>query len=378
MNKELFSNQEVNTSRQIEMDLAKGFAILFMVWTHTNGGFGGSNGILSTIVDEIFGGPFAAPVFMVCMGVGMCYSKHTEIKDLVKRGINLLFIGYVLNVFRSVIPHYLSFLMTKQAYYLDNISSIFSGDIMQFAGFAFLFFALVKKWKWSDKKLILFSIFSSFLGMLLVGKTTGNECLDLMLGNIWATDGETFFPFLNWIIFPTFGYLFGKKFRCCKDKESFYKKVSPLSGLIGFVYIVLMFVFKIGLYSEQARYYFLGPIDAIAILFLVIGIFGLDYYLSKSKNGFVRILCNLSENINTVYCIHWTIIGLLGVVMYGVIVRGGLSIPLMTLLAIGIVTISGLLAQWYSKYKFMQNQKVKLFLALLLFVAIVLGFVIRP
>ena len=28
MNKELFSNQEVNTSRQIEMDLAKGFAIL--------------------------------------------------------------------------------------------------------------------------------------------------------------------------------------------------------------------------------------------------------------------------------------------------------------------------------------------------------------
>lgn len=374
----MFSEKEINTSRQIEMDIAKGFAILFMVWTHTNGGFGGSDGTFSNIIDEIFGGPFAAPVFMICMGIGMCYSKKKEPIDLLKRGIDLLFIGYVLNVFRSVIPHYLSYMSTHEIYYLDNISSIFSGDIMQFAGFTFLFFALVKKLKIEDKVLIVFAIICSFIGMLLVGKTTGNTALDLVLGNIWATDGETFFPFLNWIIFPVFGYVFGKKFRHCIDKEAFYKKYSILLGIIGLAYIIVMFILEKGLYSELARYYYLGPVDAFFIICFVIGIFGFDYLLSKKQNLLIQGLCSLSKNINIVYCIHWTIIGLLGVVMYSIILQGGLSIPLMTLLAILIVSVSGILAHWYSQYKFMQKKSSRIVLAILLIVAIILSFTIQP
>ena len=72
----VFSTSEVNTGRQVELDIAKGFAILFMVWVHTTETFGNYQGIGNVIVEHFLGGPFAAPVFMVCMGIGMCYAKR--------------------------------------------------------------------------------------------------------------------------------------------------------------------------------------------------------------------------------------------------------------------------------------------------------------
>ena len=69
----VFSKDEVNTGRQIELDIAKGFAILFMIWVHTAETFSAGTGLGYEIVDNFLGGPFAAPVFMVCMGIGMRY-----------------------------------------------------------------------------------------------------------------------------------------------------------------------------------------------------------------------------------------------------------------------------------------------------------------
>ena len=63
--------EETNTGRQKETDMAKGFAIIFMIWVHVllECTAGHDLGVWPMLVDDIFGGPFAAPVFMVLMGL---------------------------------------------------------------------------------------------------------------------------------------------------------------------------------------------------------------------------------------------------------------------------------------------------------------------
>ena len=39
--KKCFSNDEINTGRQDELDIVKGLAIIFMVWCHTFDSLGG-------------------------------------------------------------------------------------------------------------------------------------------------------------------------------------------------------------------------------------------------------------------------------------------------------------------------------------------------
>ena len=133
----VFSKDEVNTGRQIELDIAKGFAILFIVWVHTAETFSAGTGLGYEIVDNFLGGPFAAPVF---------------------------------------------------------------------------------------------------------------------------------------------GYLVAKVLRYLEDKKTFYLKASIAGGVLGFGYLILAYVFKFsfGMYGENGYYYFLGPIDTIAVLLLVVGIFGFD------------------------------------------------------------------------------------------------------
>ena len=121
----VFSKDEVNTGRQIELDIAKGFAILFMIWVHTAETFSAGTGLGYEIVDNFLGGPFAAPVFMVCMGIGMRYGRKTDVKDFVKRGIELLVIGLILNIFRYVLPMLTVYAFSGEKLYLNTFTFLF-------------------------------------------------------------------------------------------------------------------------------------------------------------------------------------------------------------------------------------------------------------
>ena len=89
------------------------------------------------------------------------------------------------------------------------------------AGLAFLFYALAKKLKWKDTTLLMIAVAASVIGALLKWTTTGNMYIDQFAGYIWGNDdAQTYFPFLKWIIFPVFGYLFAKVFRHLADKKT--------------------------------------------------------------------------------------------------------------------------------------------------------------
>lgn len=368
----IFGEKEVNTGRQVELDIAKGFAILFMVWVHTAETFGNEQGIGNAIV-EILGGPFAAPVFMVCMGIGMRYAKKTAAKDLAKRGAGLLFTGLILNVFRYVIPLFIGYAATGETLFLYTFPFLFGVDILEFAGLAFLFFALAKNFGWSDKTLAAIAVLSSLCGMLLKGMSTGFLYADQFLGYIWGNDeAETYFPFLNWIIFPVFGYLFGKLLRRCLDKKTFYKRISPICGGLGLGYVISAYIFHFGMYGKNGYYYFLGLLDTAAVLLLVIGIFGFCFLLSRLKEAApIRALRNMSANINTVYCIQWTLIGSTGILLSVLLPEEGLGFVPMTILAAVFTYFSAFTANWYQKKKILSARSAKVVLSGILAAVIV-------
>jgi uncharacterized membrane protein len=301
--------------RQPELDLAKGFAIVFMVWTHVFEELApNADGALATLVRNILGGPFAAPIFMICLGIGICHSKHNAPKDLMHRGISLLKIGLLLNVFRYVIPDLIKYAITNNIQYLYDTFALFSVDILQFAGLAFLFLAAAKKLELGKVALLLIGVAASILGTVLRYMSTGNYVIDQFLGFLWGTKTATFFPFLNWIIFPIIGMVFGALSKRCKDKAGLYLRVTPLCAGIMLVYLFFTIYFGFMFISEGA-YYFLGVFDAMFFIILAVMVFGccyaLQYWLSKLKYKF---LMRVSKNINVVFCVHWTIIGWLGIV----------------------------------------------------------------
>jgi|GEM_PF-155469 len=368
----IFSDNIVNNGRQIELDIAKGLSILFMVWVHTTETFGNYQGVGNMVV-EILGGPFAAPVFMVCMGTGLCYARKTQARDLAKRGVGLLVTGLLLNVFRYILPLFIGYALTEEPLFLYTFPFLFGVDIMEFAGLTFLFFALAKRFNWSEKVLAVTAVAASLLGMLLKGTASGSVYIDQFLGYIWGNDNaETYFPFLNWIIFPVFGYLFGKFLRRCSDKTAFYKMVSPVCGILGLGYVIAAHVFSFGMYGENGYYYFLGLTDAIPVLMLVIGMFGFCHMLSVWKDSaWIKALRNMSENINVVYCIQWVLIGSLWILISDLFPEEGLKFLPMTVLAVCFAAVSAIIAHWYQKKKYLGRKPVKVIMACILSVVMV-------
>ncbi len=100
---DLFSKEKVNVGRQVELDIAKALAIIFMIFLHTLMVVKGFNYSLSPtydfIISNVLGRPWAAPVFMFCMGVGVVYSRHSQWDVMVKRGVKLYLLGVLVNVF---------------------------------------------------------------------------------------------------------------------------------------------------------------------------------------------------------------------------------------------------------------------------------------
>lgn len=94
--KECFSKEEVNRKRVPEIDIARALAVIFMVICHVFIELNVRYDVLGLPIDGILGGPFAAPVFMFLMGIGMAYSRHSDAKWMFIRGLKLLAIAYPL------------------------------------------------------------------------------------------------------------------------------------------------------------------------------------------------------------------------------------------------------------------------------------------
>ena len=314
----LFSDEKVNTGRQVELDIAKALSIIFMIFLHTIMVVKGFNVGISPTYDFVFsnilGRPYAAPIFMFCMGIGVVYSRRSQWDIMVKRGITLFLLGILVNVFEFILPYFVcgSLLGRWDIFPIAGGLLLFCVDILAFAGLAFVLMGILKKFELSNKKLIIVAVVMSIIGTLLRGTDFGIDALNLFFGNFIGTAGGfTAFPLFTWFIFPIAGYVWGQYFIRAKDKGDFFR-FWPIYIIIALVYFFVSTRYWGGVASEDVHlYYFMNTLDALFCIINAQGVIGLCYWVLKYlPDAVIKAFSILSSNINRIYIAQWFFIPL--------------------------------------------------------------------
>ena len=313
----MFSNELVNSGRQVELDLAKCLAIFFMIFLHclmvTSGFANDISLFLQRGIGQLVGGPFAAPVFMFAMGVGFAYSRHQDTIYLIKRGIKLMLLGLVVNVGEFILPHFLAgkLLGEWDIFPIAGGLLLFCIDILAFAGMAMILVGVLRKLKLSAKQIVIVALVLSIAGWILRFHDFGSNVPNLIAGYfIGSAGGFTAFPLFNWFVFPAAGLLFGEYYIRCNNKKKLLR-LWPLGLAISVAYFVTSWFMPEGFLAEIHHYYFMTTIDAMFCLMCIYGVIGLCYcaalVLPDSAKRFFSII---SGNLNAIYVIQWYLIPL--------------------------------------------------------------------
>lgn len=313
-----------NTGRQFELDFARGMAVVFMIFVHVMIVFSNKD-VVNTpygqIVD-IFGGVPAAPVFMFLLGCGIVFSKKNDAKTLTKRGIGIFISGYALNFFRAVLPTIIGELViTPNPKSLSEIMpelyiAFFNVDILQFAGLAFLFFALLKIVRINDIGIVCCIVIGLLLNQFIPHQLEGQILAPITSLFIGGDNHLSYFPFLTWICYPLAGYLFASILQLSTDKTRFYLFVGLVSGLLFNIYFFIAITFNLSTgYESESAYYFHGAIINLYYVAFVLFWISILYFISrKFPLKMQRFFEKLSRETSHIYIIHWLFIGLLALV----------------------------------------------------------------
>jgi len=312
----MINKAEVNTGRQFEFDVAKSFAIIFMIIVHTFDHMTQTNGNILPKIIEFLGCPPAAGVFMFAMGLGISYTKHSSPKEFAKRGIKLVIMGYVLNFFRETILLIIGKLCSVSNSYegVSIFSSLMAIDILQFAGLSFILVALFKKIKLKPYIILIIAIVMNIISYLTIGIfENSSEYVQYPVGLLFFTNSNTSFPLFSWFIYPALGICFGSilKHINLNEKNRLYRYILCVS--ITLLIIVSIFCkllnYNITSFFMTDLYFKQIPITFLWCICIVLIFISLYYFLSKLIKGRgENIIKYLSSNVNTIYIIQWLII----------------------------------------------------------------------
>ena len=360
----MLADEPVNTGRQYDVDIAKAEMVLMLPFIHCIIECTSDEGLCSGIpylFDTVIGGPFSAPMYLFAMGIGLVYSRRVLVKQQLIRGFKLIGVFYLSNTCRFLIPYLIGYKISGDAeQFIDPLFYRWLGnDVLLFAGLTYITIAAFRYLKLSDR-----AIFGIAAAMTLTSSLIGDVDTHSMFGNIFlgyliGTDDATGlvisdFPLMTWLIVPVAGMVFGKVLIRVKDKDAFYRKISPLPLLIALIYFPIGIHFGWGMFGEgQNCYYHMKIWDVCVCLCLDIGMLGVWHNLSYLMDGRAKaFLREVSANITSIYCIHWVFVrSITNVILY--IKNGTQILPLWEtmLLSLAILIVTLNISHYYKVLK---------------------------
>jgi len=320
LKEKLYGDTTINCGRQKELDLAKCGAILCLALIHCIIECTPEEQLVSGIpylFDTVIGGPLSATVFMFAMGVGAVYQDSQSTRDGVLRGLRIMLISYMLNICRFLIPYLIGYGITGDTEkYIDPLLyKVLCNDVLLFAGMALVLIALFRKIKLKDWQMAAIAFAASAAGTMLNGVDVNNALGNILLGYLIGTEDAagmvmSYFPLLNWLVFPVSGYIFGKRLLRLKDKNLFYGILSAICVPVATIYYAVGIVYERGMFGEgQNCYYHLQFSDAVGAILSTLGVLGLCHFLIRHLPEWVSSLSQkISRNITSIYCIHWVLV----------------------------------------------------------------------
>ena len=338
------------TARQSELELLKALAVVAMLFCHPvirlgihHAGYEGE--FLFFLGDVIFGDYLAAAhAFMFAMGVGTVWSQKNSPRDLARRGALLYLLGYALNFCRYGVWALADGLISG-VFEQETLEALFGPDILQFAGLALLFTALLKKLKLRPLHMLAVGAALSAAASAIPFVDAGSFPLNWLLGHfIYTTHDASCFVFCSWYVFVAAGIAFGTLLRKTEDRDRLYKKLFVCSAPAAALYIAATCVFGALFLSRGRVYYAASLAEAAGLLSVDLCLLSAFYFLLKRvparKLGF---FLGLSRELTPIYLIHWCILGFIDSIFCYLL---GVSFSWPAIYGIGaaFLILSGLLA----------------------------------
>ena len=154
--------EPINTGRQRELDIAKGFIIILMSISHAIEILGwffapeSADGFFWADFDMLIKG--TAPIFIFCMGISLCYSRRQSASDIFRRALGMAGLVVLLELFRTLLPCFLEWLIFREIDSIEYAFQFLCVDILQFATMALLAIALFKKLKLSSYAMLAIAV----------------------------------------------------------------------------------------------------------------------------------------------------------------------------------------------------------------------------
>ena len=307
----IFSKEIINTGRQPEFDYFKTLLIIIMILLHFYYDYSRDDFFLTIDIAGFFLG---APGFMFLMGIGMKYSRHQEPCNYISRGIELLTQGQLLYLLRNALPNIIAWWTTGNKIFISRAMLVLQTDILTFAGFAFLFFALIKKKKLSDVYIMYIGIIMNIIGFILykIIKQPESFLLKQFMGYFVLTYAEAYFPFLSYFIFVAIGYWLGGIYQKISNKDKFYNRILIFCLPITIIYIYIRIINNFIIlpdFGNDEDYILFPGLDAIVACMINLIFLAIFYKIDKLIKGKTPyIITHTARNLNKYYIIHFIII----------------------------------------------------------------------
>jgi len=298
-------------TRNYTLDMARGLAVIFMVFVHVLMIYSTVDVHYSTFgyIVQFLGGPPAAPVFMFTMGIFFVFSRQSsDLRKNLKRGVKLILISIIFSFVRTDILMLLDGNITSfDIFNPEQFILFWEVDILQFAGWAYLFMSLIRHYIKKPIWWLSIAIAIMMISPILWGIQSDYSMVNWFLNYFWGYTDLVYFPVFGWLYFPLLGMVIGSLIQSSDDQELFYKKLW-MPGLLFFIIGGIITLTNMDFHIND--YYHSGQGAMIWMAgFIFLWIWILSYIIRKFEtNGLVKLICYWGKKTTTIYIIHWLLI----------------------------------------------------------------------
>jgi uncharacterized membrane protein len=327
--------------RVLAFDLARGLAVVFMILIHVLRHWGEPSTWTTPVglLLSFLGGPLAAPVFMVLMGASLAFSSRATFRSLAGRGIALLAMGYALNLARGTVPLALGeaagVVTAEQVWPHTPVSLLTMVDILQLAGASLVVMAALRAVVRPGIVWLVLAVAVVLVAPALRGLTVGVPPVDALLGVLWATAGNVFYPVFPWAVFALVGAVLGERLRGASDRPRVVRRVGLGGVLLAAAGLALLVLERPDL--DAQGYWALAPALVPGILGVVLAWIALcDLAVRRAPAGLLDVTYAWSSRVTAMYVIHWLVVAW-GIGLVGYLALG-LAEVLLAMVAVVVLT----------------------------------------
>ena len=305
----------VGRERVRAFDLAAGLAVFFMILVHILWHWGSPETWTTPIGEAISyaAGPTAAPVFVFLMGASLGAARQARASTLVTRGLWLLFLGYVLNVLRGVIPGSLG---TALGVVTPELIAPYTPwwlattvDLHHVVGLSLVTIALLRTRSQPNAWWLVLGGVLVLAAPWLRTIVFGTPLLDAPLTPILGSAPNVYYALVPWLVYPLAGAVFGRAIARTTDRTRLFRRGAAVGIgllLVGGALIRLTHPgFDVYTYWRQP------PAFPVAIMGVILVWLALCDAITRfdAIDRRLTVVYGWSDRVIAMYFTHWVLVG---------------------------------------------------------------------